>query len=156
MTDPYSDGPHGTTCRPGCGQCCRVLALPYSRADAAAHPTLSARDKRWYAEELVPVTWRVAKALAPWLEPPGASFPISAGQFLGRYRSHYTCSNYDADTATCRVWASRPDTCRGFPYFGRTGLGTMNLPPSCSFRKDRGEVPDPVEQWQPVAIKEKP
>lgn len=141
MPDAYSDGPHGTTCRPGCGQCCQVLQLPLTRADVEQDPSIPERVRRWYLTDLIPIGWREAKRRAPWLQRPSTIMPVHDGQQLARYPSYYRCGLYDEATQRCTAWADRPEPCAGFPYYGRPSLEGMRLPTGCEFRRDQGETP---------------
>ena len=165
MTDRYSDGPKGTTCREGCGACCVVVPLGLSQADVRrmlpeGHPlagpgvkTIDARTREWILEELTEISPSEALEDMPWVKDrPSVMVDENGVPWMSGLKHYYRCSNFDAATTRCARHADRPDVCRGFPYYGHNRLAPqLALPSGCSFREDRGEPVD--TEWQPVTIR---
>lgn len=113
---------------------------------------VDARTRRWVLEDLVPLTPKEVKRIAPWrFDHVELMVDPKTGEWVSDYPTFYRCLNYDEDTRRCLIWEDRPNVCRDFPHYGPGGTVPpgINLPPRCAFRADIGEE---VEEWQPVKI----
>lgn len=129
----------------GCGACCNPVTLPMTQLEAAKNSSISPDEKFWITQILVPITRSDAKERAPHLFSHGKRVVDDKGRPVPIH--YYVCGWYDEETKLCTNHEGRPDTCRGYPWYGDAPKSNAALPPTCSFREDIG---------QPVALIPKP
>jgi hypothetical protein len=141
-----------------------VIPLPISQDEARAmlptgHPlgrpgqTLDPRTREWIIHDLVPIRRSEALAEMPWLRRPHVwRNPETGVVYRENDKHYYRCTLFDPATRRCTAHDTRPDTCRGYPWYGADKLGPEKaLPPGCEFHLDRGEPVD--REWQPVTLR---
>lgn len=108
---------------------------------------LSPRDRKWFLEELTPISRREGLKRARYLKSGLTSFSVEGKpQLLAT--AFYDCVNLDPETGLCRSYDDLPATCAGFPeYQGPWPDPSKALPPTCAWRADLGlpvETPVPL------------
>lgn len=132
MAQPVTAGPAQSATCARCGFCCRAIGVRFAPHDVLrqvlAHVAAGVAPGDWlfFLEHWHPLGRQQAAAINPRLR-----------EGL-RQRDHfYTCDQFDAVTNLCRAHERRPETCRGFPWYGRppnaTALGSH---PHCSYWAD--------------------
>lgn len=132
----------GAECN-GCGQCCSPVVLPFTKSEAAAEPGLDPEDRRWIANDLVPMGRKEAFARRPDLGHSRLTVAMVGGKPVGM-AMFYSCRHFDDEARVCTNYDGRPPTCRGYPWYGAAPNPGMNLPAPCAFLTDVGEVPVPL------------
>lgn len=137
----------------GCGQCCEAIPLATTQEEVRKKLPfeIDARTRRWILEELVPISAKEARRIAPWRTDDAVQ--MGPQGWIVDYPTYYRCRNYDPETRLCSSHDDLPPTCKEYPYYGHgRPMPGMHLPPRCSFRADVGE---PIEEWQPVTVTRK-
>lgn len=130
-----------TECRLGCGQCCVVIMLPFTKRDlsmmlpADQATVMEADGIRWVKNDLTEISRKEAKQRAPWY------FRSDIWQ-RGVPMQPYLCRFYDEETTLCTAHDQRPNVCKRYPQGDDWPRAGVFLPPACEFRKDIGQ---PIE-----------
>lgn len=135
-------------CPAACFACCSPVAMAYTRIDVElGRVHLSPRDRRWFLEELTPISRREGLRRAPYLGNGLTGYSVM-GEAMVLPTAFYECSNLDRETGLCRSYDDLPDTCSGFPEYDSPWPDPKkNLPPTCVWRADLGlpvETPVPL------------
>lgn len=114
------------TCN-GCGDCCDAIYLDpeYHEENMAERARRGQADARFIQEHWHPITAEVALARVP-----GFRRILLVGRFL-------ECDQFDRETRRCLARETRPEICRGFPWYGGPYDVDRIMPfDRCSYRTD--------------------
>ena len=111
--------------------------LPYNRMEALTDERIPLADRQWAERYLTAMPVKEALAKAPYLR--GRLMADAEGRPVSPF--YFRCSALNSETRQCGIYADRPRTCRGYPWYGGEVRSDAALPPTCSFRADLGEVP---------------
>lgn len=113
-----------------CTTCCQALGLQvnkpvrewikYSRSNKNITPI---EDTHKIVSMLIPISKRRAKKINPYI------FSI----FDSRY-SYFKCKNLTLKG--CGIYESRPNMCKGYPYYGKSKEQFLNLKLKPDYRED--------------------
>jgi Fe-S-cluster containining protein len=128
----------------GCGQCCEVVPMSYTKLEVAKFlrdGTIDESEARWMLEDLMPMSRREVKAVQPEflsakiIPPPDL---VLSGE-VGILPYFYTCRKWDSETRRCTDYENRPRPCHGYPWYDdETPNPAKYLPEACSFNADLG------------------
>ncbi len=116
----------------GCGACCEVIPLPVRLADIQPGTVYDSPAD-------------TAFLLAHWHEMDRATAErMNPGMTGGLSPFFYRCDAYDPLSRVCTAHATRPEVCRGFPFYdGPPRIDALRPFPRCSFWADIPEAERP-------------
>lgn len=82
-------------CTPNCGFCCDPVFLDAEMVTKVYDPARTGPQGQWLTDNWEPIG------------------PANSDGVLFR------CASYDVEHRTCLTWETRPEVCRGFPFYGR-------------------------------------
>jgi len=117
------------------GWCCAAFYWPRTLADMKKHPD-AGYDGPQIRDMLVPLTPKEAR------ERHERFSGKKVAAFSWKHRGHhFTCKNWDEETRLCKVYETRPQMCRDYPYGQECqhGCGACGGIPSVERAKIREE-----------------
>jgi Fe-S-cluster containining protein len=110
-----------------CGKCCECIVLnrdPDQIRDMASREVRHSNFNFAY-RNFIPITQEQAYQINPYLK-----------EWKQSVQYFYTCRRFDKATRTCKVHSARPDTCSGFPWYGRKPIMQSLYSPECGYQED--------------------
>lgn len=94
------------------GYCCAAFFWPRTLAWMRKH-SHTMRDGEQIRDMLIPLTPKQAKERYERF----AGRKVRRGVFAWKHRGHhFTCKNWDEESRLCKVYETRPQMCKGYPY----------------------------------------
>lgn len=125
-------------CEPGnCrSACCAPVTLPWTKSQFEQLNFADKRTREWVRDDLTRIPSSLGFKLHPHMR--GRDLVDQDGNPTSPV--FYTCRHYSEEENWCMSYETRPDVCRGFPFYDGdvSTLEGSTLPPSCSFNADLG------------------
>lgn len=94
------------------GYCCAAFNWPRTIRSAKKHAK-EVLDGEQIANMLIPLTPKQARERYEKF----AGRKVPRGIFAWKDRGHhFTCKNWDEDSRLCKIYETRPQMCKGYPY----------------------------------------
>lgn len=95
-----------------CGECCRVIHIGHTKKTLR---TIKNPDVKFILKHWCRISRKEAYKRQPTLK---------ARDWNGFY--FYACDAWDEKTHLCKMYESRPEVCRGFPFYGEKSSEAKN------------------------------
>lgn len=121
----------------GCGACCRAIWLPKTHEELERTPRYKG-DIEFVKENFYPLTAEEVLERNPHVATWGLHPRVTTEGLPKMLENNfYGCKNYDEEARRCRIWADRPEICRGYPWYDREPtIEHLFYDQNCFYKRD--------------------